>query len=691
MANTKDPSDENTSTRARSDFTLKTGGGAASVRGADTAAADFASGTVATGSILKGRYLLERKIGEGGMGLIFQARDLEEERIAREHGRGATKHNLAIKVLQPQFRDYGSAVIEEVLKTRELVHENIVRVGDCQQDGSLLFMTMEFLEGKTLDALLNEDFAQGVPWSLANRIIEGIGEGLAHAHSHGIVHCDFKPANVFITPSLCPKILDFGIARAVRGHPSGFDLPGITPRYASPEMIRAWQKNGMADYRPDPRDDIFALAFVVYEILTGRHVLGDDFDDAEQARQNQFTYPTVPELSAQQNAALGRAMAFDRAQRTPKAEQFLQEFLPQSESARVSEEKPRPSTANTVWTAVQRALGPGLWIAAIVAVLTAGILAWTHYRPVAPLKPGAQSLPGSTGQVAWERAKGLAAKLGIESSLPSQGGTLSEQAMRALVSTSPRRVKLGSTEAEVQAAFALCQTYSRDCTLDLYADEHLREATLAPFDLDVLPVAVQDFKQFVDATGYRTAAELNGAYRYTPRGFTEEKGGTWRNAVTFARARDEWPVVAVDYDDAQAYCRWKGRRLPTEDEWEYTARGPDRHIFAWGDDIQRMPARNAAEPPMVGSGPMEGIGGRYRNLSGVVWQWTDTDAVANRSGQAVFGKIRKGGSWRESNLANNWAAMRRYSERSSADDVSGFRCAHSLTEWPDAEYWLSQP
>ena len=94
---------------------------------------------------------------------------------------------------------------------------------------------------------------------------------------------------------------------------------------------------------------------------------------------------------------------------------------------------------------------------------------------------------------------------------------------------------------------------------------------------------------------------------------------------------------------------------------------------------------------MVGSGPMEGIGGRYRNLSGVVWQWTDTDAVANRSGQAVFGKIRKGGSWRESNLANNWAAMRRYSERSSADDVSGFRCAHSLTEWPDAEYWLSQP
>jgi formylglycine-generating enzyme required for sulfatase activity len=676
---------------------LRTGGGAASVRGADTAGGDSASDTVATGSTLKGRYLLERKIGEGGMGLIFQARDREEERIAREHGRGATKHNLAIKVLQPQFRDYGSAVIEEVIKTRELVHENIVRVGDCQQDGSVLFMTMEFLEGKTLDAWLSQDFAQGAPWSLASRIIEGMGQGLAHAHKHGIVHCDFKPANVFITPSLCPKILDFGIARALRGHPSSFDLPGITPRYASPEMLRAWQKNGMADYRPDARDDIFALAFVVYEILTGRHVLGDDFDDAEQARQNQFSYPTVPELSAQQNAALARAMAFDRAQRPPKAEQFLQEFLPQSEPARVSEKKPPPrmaGTARTVETprtALQRALARGLWIAAIVTVLTAGLLVWMQYRPVAPRKPGAQPLPDSTRPVAWERAKALAAKLGIESSLPSQGGMLSEQAMRTLVSTSPRRVKLGSTEAEVQAAFALCQTYSRDCTLDLYADEHLREATLAPFDLDLLPVAVQDFRQFVDATGYRTAAELNGAYRYTPRGFTAEKGGTWRNAVTFAQARDQWPVVAVDYDDAQAYCRWKGRRLPSEDEWEYTARGPDRHIFAWGNDIERMPVRNAAEPPLVGSGPMEGIGGSYRNLSGVIWQWTDTDAVANRSGQAVSGKIRKGGSWRDSNLANNWAAMRRYSERSWADDVSGFRCAHSLTEWPDAEYWLSQP
>jgi formylglycine-generating enzyme required for sulfatase activity len=121
--------------------------------------------------------------------------------------------------------------------------------------------------------------------------------------------------------------------------------------------------------------------------------------------------------------------------------------------------------------------------------------------------------------------------------------------------------------------------------------------------------------------------------------------------------------------------------LPSEDEWEYVARGPRRHTFPWGENID--PVANApGAPPSVNDGPAEGIGGRYKGLSGNVWQWVDTK-VGGR-------KVLKGGSWLEPNPANKRAATRRYELSNRADEDSGFRCAKSAPAWPDAELWLAQ-
>jgi formylglycine-generating enzyme required for sulfatase activity len=93
----------------------------------------------------------------------------------------------------------------------------------------------------------------------------------------------------------------------------------------------------------------------------------------------------------------------------------------------------------------------------------------------------------------------------------------------------------------------------------------------------------------------------------------------------------------------------------------------------------------------VGTGPKEGIGGGYRDMSGVVWEWVDTDhVVAGETGQAIAGKVLKGGSWLEGNPADRRAATRRYEKTDNADADSGFRCAATAAAWPDAEYWLSQ-
>ena len=289
--------------------------------------------------------------------------------------------------------------------------------------------------------------------------------------------------------------------------------------------------------------------------------------------------------------------------------------------------------------------------------------------PAAPMLSGARAVP-------------LLHSLGIPAEQVDEAHDYPEPDIRRLIEGTPRRVSLGSTAEQIRSAFALCRRYSAACQLSWYGDEGLRNVTLDPFELDPLPVSVRAFRQFVDATHYKTQAETAGfAYAVVDGTLQPVPGGTWRNGLKKHPADDESPVVGVSFQDAAAYCRSKGERLPSEDEWEYVARGPQRHIFPWGENID--PAENAPKaPPSVGDGPPEGIGGRYKGLSGSVWQWVDTK-VGGR-------KVLKGGSWLEPNPANKRAATRRYELSSRADEDSGFRCAKSAAAWPDADLWLAQ-
>jgi serine/threonine protein kinase len=185
-----------------------------------------------------------------------------------------------------------------------------------------VFMTMEYLEGKSLNELIEEEFARGMPFAQAWPIIEGAGRALAYAHDRGVVHSDFKPSNVFVTAGGRPKVLDFGIARAVRhGRARGFDaasLGALTEAYASCEMLEGQPA--------DLRDDIYAYACVIYELLSGRHVFGGD--SATQARNAKHKMQPLPMLSKLQNKALARALAFDRSQRTGSIEEVIDGLRP---------------------------------------------------------------------------------------------------------------------------------------------------------------------------------------------------------------------------------------------------------------------------------------------------------------------------------------------------------------------------
>ncbi|MEQ9005588.1 MAG: serine/threonine-protein kinase, partial [Pseudomonadales bacterium] len=266
------------------------------------------AGTATAPRVLKQRFVLDEKLGSGGMGTVFRAKDLRKVE-ARDRN-----PYVAVKVLNNDFREHPEAFIalqREAAKSQALSHRNIVSIYDFDKDGDVPFIIMELLEGQELADLLRA-YPTGMPDEMAWKIIRCLCDGLEHAHEAGLVHADFKPGNVFVSPSNTAKILDFGIARAVTlnlaGEPAddGPQPPAaLTPAYASAEMLD----------REDPeiRDDLFSLGVVVYLMLTGTHPYGRV--PANEAREQGLQPERPRRLSRRQWRILARCLAFRRQDR----------------------------------------------------------------------------------------------------------------------------------------------------------------------------------------------------------------------------------------------------------------------------------------------------------------------------------------------------------------------------------------
>jgi serine/threonine protein kinase len=276
------------------------------------------------GMILKDRFVLEDVLGTGGMSMVFRARDLR-----KEEAQDRTPH-VAIKVLGPEFKNHPESLKvlqREAKKAQTLAHPNIVNVYDFDRDGNTIFMTMEVLEGQGLDKLIRANKIGGLPLAEVLPIVDGIAQALGYAHKKDIVHSDLKPGNVYLTKDSTVKVLDFGIARARRDEEAGatdadnFDagtLGALTPAYASSEMLEGLE--------PDPRDDIYALGCITYELLTGRHPFARK--SAVEARDAHMQAAPVPGLKRRQWTALRDALAFKREERTADVLRFVNDLKP---------------------------------------------------------------------------------------------------------------------------------------------------------------------------------------------------------------------------------------------------------------------------------------------------------------------------------------------------------------------------
>ncbi|MFT7562133.1 MAG: serine/threonine protein kinase [Flavobacteriales bacterium] len=275
--------------------------------------------------VLKNRFVLERVIGAGGMGVVYKARDLlKEEAQDRDP-------YVAIKVISSDFKSHPEAIIalqRESRKTQSIAHPNIVNVHDFDKDNDTVFMTMEYMSGEPLDKLIRQYRSVGLPLDIAWNALEGMCSALIYAHAQGLVHADFKPGNIFVTELGAAKVFDFGIARAVakaEGYEDRYespsddktmfdagDLGALTPTYASLEML-----DGEV---PDVRDDIYALGCIAYELFTGKHPF--DRLNAREAMEAKLKPQRIRLLSKRKWRIIERALAFKREDRVSSVEDF---------------------------------------------------------------------------------------------------------------------------------------------------------------------------------------------------------------------------------------------------------------------------------------------------------------------------------------------------------------------------------
>jgi len=564
------------------------------------------------GDILQGRFSLVALIGEGGMSRVFKAIDL------RRVEAGASDPYVAVKVLTEPVTEYFGSIValhREAHKLQSLTHPNIVRVIDCDRDGHTIFMTMEYLSGESLQKKLRTPGRAAFGSSAALAMVAAVGDALEYAHRNQIVHGDLKPGNIIVTDQGAVKVIDFGMARFISRpeaapveEPSSRTTPkAVTPRYASPELV--------AGGEPEPADDVYALACVAYEAMSGRHPFGRQSD--RSGRDSHSRPPRPPGMPAHQYTALTRALAFDRNERTPTIRQFLDEFL-----------------------ATRRNFMAKRWalFGAPAAILFAAVVYWTSPRGLhGSARPPAGAPDGAARSVIQDCP-----------ACPSM----------TIVPAGRFNQGTGSTDADAPPFEKPQHTVLIGRSFAMSTDE----------------ITVGEFRSFISANN----RDMSGCNTYDGR-WQYQQNASWQNPgfpqtqahpVTCVSWDDA--VAYVEWLSRKAGHRY---RLPSASEWEYAARAGAELAQPWGTDAssacaeanvadqtaaQRFPGWTVfacsdgyANTAPVGSFKANAFG--LHDLLGNVFEWVEdcwhddytgapTDGGARLADNCAVRELR-GGSW----------------------------------------------
>lgn len=316
-------------------------------------------------------YRIESKLGEGGMGVVYKARDVHLNRT------------VAVKVLPPEKiadPDRRERFVREARAASALNHPNIVAIYDIRSEEGVDFIVMEHVEGRTLDEAIPP---KGMRVGDALKCAVQIADALARAHGAGILHRDIKPSNVMLTGEGRVKILDFGLAKLADPVESSPDAPTMTRPLTQEGVVvgtASYMSPEQAEGREvDARSDIFSFGTVLYEMLTGRKPFAGDSWLAILTRilREDPTPPCqlVPEIPPELEKAVLRCLRKDPARRYQTMAD-LKVALEDLETESAVESHPALPTAARVPSSWRR----WVWAALAPVLVAAAFFAWRARR-----------------------------------------------------------------------------------------------------------------------------------------------------------------------------------------------------------------------------------------------------------------------------------------------------------------------
>jgi len=756
--------------------------------------------------ILDARYQLERRLGQGGMGVVFQARHI------------FLKTSHAIKVILPDLVGNDSMLVtrfrQEALAAAAIRHPNIIAVTDFGVvRGTMPFLVMEFVSGKSLQEMLAEEGAMPPPRAL--EIMNAIGAGVAAAHRQNIVHRDLKPLNIMAQDKMSVaeglKILDFGLAKIKSGELLGSFVQAKTtglmgsPFYMAPEQ---W-----SDEEPDSRADVYSLGIILYQMLAGDVPFKGSSIPSIMKKHLTLPPPSFQSLGVQIDPAIEavvrHALEKDIALRTASVGEFLIELRnavnstatappvrittseldpnrtlvsplsdtnsPVVPGPETNPETPFESMAGTVNTtalaedeqqqiadsaevykleqeARERAARAELAREAEARREAADAVARKRkeeeeqQRKEREQKENQERQQREQLERVARQASELEERLARLSTSMTPGagtvdpeathvhqaidGSLAARSVSGLPAAGERapRLQVGipskSRNPAILIAAGVVAVLLIGGVIGSYlllrskpiVDDPVDRPTPSPtappqtLKADLVEITGGTFQMGRDQgpvqerpahpvtvkTFFLDRNEIvNGEYADFVRETNASPPSHWPDGKPLF-GQEQWPVVNVSADDAKNFAAWRSKRdgvayrLPSEEEWEYAARGGDQgYLYPWGNEWQSNRAVVLeAFPKTVGSLP----DGKNRwgvfDLIGNVWEWTSTKIAfypGNRGAEMPPDYrgwiVKRGGSFlSDPNDKTNpiTAAYRDFAPGSTKHPTIGFRLARSV-------------
>ncbi len=634
------------------------------------------------GHTIDGKFRVDEVVGEGGFGVVYRALHL---------GLGEP---IAVKCLkippslpQDERERFHQSFLEEGRLLRKLSRAtpSVVQALDvgaavAPSGAWAPYLVLEWLNGETLEALLarrNKDGSGGLPLAEAVLLLEPAALAIAAAHEDGIAHRDIKPANLFLSdvagaPTM--KVLDFGIAKVIaenatitRAMEQTGQTPSMfTPFYGAPEQFnRRFGATG-------PWTDVFALALVLVELCSGKSALvGDDVTQLYIAATDIALRPTPRAHGVRTSHAV---------------ESVFQKAL-------AIEPRGRYTSARSFWDALREALSAPIEPDAPGAALPLPGATGSTLR--APLTTSPQMADTRTDKTASSRRSFFAAlgaftfvTLAIAASLVLR--------QRAAIEPVPAILRMGPEFGHVDLPSAPpdmilvpAGSFTMGHAKEGKTERPAHKVTITKaFYLDRTEVTAEDQARCV-AAGKCARSHVHGP------GVDEAESTKFAPFCTeLDPSKARHPINCIDHAQATKVCAFLGKRLPTEAEWEYAARGKDERLFPWGNEpatcMIAHVARTAGQCPgrakgtlPVGSFPDHASPFGALDMAGNVWEW-----VADAFDPGAYTKterkdplvtsgpkgILRGGSW--DFAANSAKTTTRVAFDHATGHVStGVRCA----------------